>query len=652
MSDLWPRIEPLLARVEKPARYIGMERGSVRPHHEGRRVAFLLIYPDTYEIGLPNQGLQILYEILNERPDAVAERAYAPWTDMEASMRSSGLPLFSVDTHRPSSDFDVLAFNLSAELVYTNLLNLVDLAGVPVRNEDRAPTDPIVIAGGHCAYNPEPLAGYVDAFVIGDGEEPIGEIAEVVGAWKRGGRASREAVLRELATIPGVYVPAMYDVDYDGEHIREVRPRFSDVPAVVDKRTVADLADWPYPKQQLVPLVEVVHDRLNVEIFRGCTRGCRFCQAGMITRPVRERPEEQVRQMVRDGLARTGYDEVALTSLSSADFSGIDGVVADLVNDQRGTGSVSVSLPSLRVDAFSVKIATEIQKVRRTGLTFAPEAGSWRLRQVINKLIREEDLYSAVDAAYSQGWRRVKLYFLTGLPTEMDDDTMGIAELANNVVQIGRKYTKQASCTVSVGGFVPKPHTPFQWFGQNSIHELDRKISMLRAATKGTKAQVKWHEPQASYAEGIVSRGDRRIGRVIERVWRGGGTFQEWSEHFSLDRWTDAMAAEGLDPDWYVTRHRTREEVLPWDHIAAGLHHDFLWDDWQAALAEHGLPDCRWTPCYDCGVCTDYALEHVVASPLAPAGGSQGTGQDLSAGADAPVRFLGAKPKVEAPATA
>ncbi len=644
MSDLWPRIEPLLARVEKPARYIGMERGSVRPGHEAGRVAFLLIYPDTYEIGLPNQGLQILYEILNERPDAVAERAYAPWTDMEASLRRTGLPLFSVDTHRSARDFDVLAFNLSAELVYTNLLNLVDLAGVPVRNEDRAPSHPIVIAGGHCAYNPEPLAGYVDAFVIGDGEEVVGEVAEVIGAWKRGGRATREGVLRELATIPGVYVPSMYDVDYDGPFIREVKPRHADVPATVDKRTVADLAAWPYPKQQLVPLVEVVHDRLNVEIFRGCTRGCRFCQAGMITRPVRERPEEQVRTMVREGLARTGYDEVALTSLSSADFSGIDGVVADLVENQSGSGGVSVSLPSLRVDAFSVKIATEIQKVRRTGLTFAPEAGSWRLRQVINKLIREEDLYTAVDAAYSQGWRRVKLYFLTGLPTEMDEDTLGIAALAADVVDIGRRYTKQASCTVSVGGFVPKPHTPFQWFGQNSVDELARKIGLLRGATKGTRAQVKWHDPRATFAEGIVSRGDRRIGRVIEAVWRAGGTFQEWSEHFSLDRWVDAMHAEGLDPDWYVTRHRTREEILPWAHVTAGLHQDFLWQDWQEALAAHGLPDCRWTPCYDCGVCTDYALEHVVASPLAPAGGSQGTGQDLTGGDAVPVRLLGVKP--------
>src|SRR5712691_563322 len=552
MSDLWPRIEPLLARVEKPARYIGMEMGmelgSLAPHPERSRAAFLLIYPDTYEIGLTNQGLQILYELLNERDDALAERAYVPWTDMEATMRTAGLPLFSVDTHRAASDFDVLAFNLSAELVYTNLLNLVDLAGVPVRNEHRSPADPIVIAGGHCAYNPEPLAEYVDAFVIGDGEEAIGEIADVIGAWKRGGRASREAVLRELATIPGVYVPSLYDVEYDGPTVRSVTPRYPDVPAVVDKRTVADLADWPYPKRQLVPLVEVVHDRLNVEIFRGCTRGCRFCQAGMITRPVRERPEEQVRTMVREGLRRTGYDEVALTSLSSADFSGIDRVVANLVNDQEGTGSVSLSLPSLRVDAFTVGIAAEIQKVRRTGLTFAPEGGSWRLRQVINKLITEEDLYAAVEGAYSSGWRRVKLYFLTGLPTESDADTLGIAALAKNVVGVGRRHTKGASCTVSVGGFVPKPHTPFQWFGQNSVDELTRKVGLLRDAMRGTRAQVKWHDPAATFAEGIASRGDRRIGRVIERVWRGGGSFQEWSECFVLDRWMDAMASEGLAP--------------------------------------------------------------------------------------------------------
>jgi radical SAM family uncharacterized protein len=451
---------------------------------------------------------------------------------------------------------------------------------------------------------------------------------------------SREGVLRALAKVPGVYVPSMYDVEYDGAALRAVTPKYPDVPAVVHKRTVADLGEWPYPKHPLAPLTEVVHDRLAVEVFRGCTRGCRFCQAGMITRPVRERPAAQVRTMVANGLRSTGQTEVSLTSLSTADFSGIDSLLDSLDPTTCGD-AVSVSLPSLRVDAFTVGLAGRVAGGRRSGLTFAPEAGSWRLRSVINKLITEDDLYAAVESAYSQGWHRMKLYFLTGLPTEADPDTYGIVDMARNCVRIGRRYTNRASVTVSLGGFVPKPHTPFQWFGQNTTAELRRKVQLVRdAGQKAKGVNVKWHDPAATLAEGISSRGDRRIGAVLERVWRDGGVFQEWSEFFRLARWEEAMAAEGLSIDWYVHRHREEHEVLPWDHLSAGLHKDFLWQDWQAALAEHGLPDCRWTPCYDCGVCTGYGIEHVVASPVTPAGGSQGTGQDLARGGEVPVQLL------------
>ena len=654
-SSIWGQLETLLPRVQKPARYIGLEDGAVAPRYAGRSipvdtVAWLLTYPDTYEIGLPNAGLQILYEILNERDDAVAERSYAVWTDLEGELRRAGLPQFSIETHRPANQFDVIAFNLSAELVYTNVLNHLDLAGVPIHAAARTEEHPLVAVGGHAAFNPEPLADFIDIAVLGDGEEVVGEITEVVQAWKRSGRTpgSRQHVLRELAKVPGVYVPSMYEVAYDGERLVAVTPRHPDIPERVEKRTVADLAAWPYPSRQLVPLTEVVHDRLNVEVFRGCTRGCRFCQAGMITRPVRERPAEQVRTMVQNGLRRTGYDEVALTSLSTADFSGIERTVADIVNptDPTACGNISVSLPSLRVDAFTVGVAGQVANARRSGLTFAPEAGTWRMRQVINKLITEEDLYTAVDAAYSNGWSRMKLYFLIGLPTETDEDTAAIIDLARNCAAIGKKHTNRASVTASVGGFVPKPQTPFQWFGQNTPEELRRKVWMLRdAAHKAKGVQLKWHDPKASLAEGIASRGDRRIGAVIERVWRAGGTFQEWSEHFDLARWEDAMAAEGLSMEWYAHRHRGEDEVLPWAHLSAGLLHDFLWQDWQSALAEHGLEDCRWTPCYDCGVCTGYGIEHVVASPVAPAGGSQGTGQDLAKGHEVPVH-LGIRPRV------
>ncbi len=646
MTSVWPRLEPHLARVQKPARYIGCEEGAKAKTPDDSLVSWLFMYPDAYEIGLPNQGLQILYEIVNERSDARADRSYAPWSDLEAIMREEQIPLFSVEHHTPGAEFDAIGFNLSAELTYTNLLNCVDLAGIPIRTADRSIDDPLVMAGGHCTYNPEPLADFLDVVVLGDGEEVVGELTDVLVDWRahrdESGR-TRTDLLRAIARVEGCYVPSLYEPTYADGHFTGLQPLFADAPEIIEKRTIADLGEWPYPKEQLSPLTEVVHDRLNVEVFRGCTRGCRFCQAGMITRPVRERPADQVRHMVAKGLERTGYDEVSLTSLSTADFSGIEPTVKGIMSDaaDAGCGPISVSLPSLRVDAFGVDIAAQINGAKRTGLTFAPEAGTWRMRQIINKLIREEDLYEAVDAAFSQGWQRVKLYFLIGLPSETDEDTLGIAELSKNCVAIGRKYTKRASVTASVGGFVPKPFTPFQWFGQNTVEELQRKVNLLRDATRRMHGvNLKWHDPKATLAEGIASRGDRRVGAVIEDVWRNGGTFQEWSENFEVDRWHEAMDRAGLTIEDMVYRHRGEADVLPWEHLSAGLHKDFLWDDWQDALAEVGLPDCRWTPCYDCGACTGYGIEHVVASATPPAGGSQGTGQDLSIGHAVPVQLL------------
>ncbi len=644
VRSLWPRIEPLLLGVQKPARYIGGEQGASSPVHGGGKVAWLLCYPDVYEIGLPNQGLQILYELLNDRADALAERAYAPWVDMEQAMRATGVPLFSLENHLPARAFDVLAFNLSAELVYTNVLNMIDLAGVPIRSSQRASCDPLVVAGGHCTFNPEPLADFVDAFVVGDGEEVIGELSELlVRLLPATSGGSREEVLQELAMIPGVYVPSLYRPRYEEGRLAALE-RQPGAPAKVEKRTVADLAQWRYPRRQLVPVTEVVHDRLNVEVFRGCTRGCRFCQAGMVTRPVRERTRSQIREMIDEGLARTGYEEVALTSLSTADFSGVETLVGEVIGDPRYEGRVSVSLPSLRVDAFTVGTAAEIQRVRRTGLTFAPEGGTWRMRKVINKLISEEDLYSAVDAAFAQGWRRVKLYFLIGLPTERDEDVTAIADLGRRCAEIGHRYHRSVTVVASVGGFVPKPQTPFQWAPQDTAAELHRKIALLRGAARGVRGlTIRWHDPEASVAEGIASRGDRRVGAVIERVWRDGGTFQEWSERFELAKWEEALAAEGLSLDEIVHRPRERDECLPWAHVSAGLHPDFLWDDWQEALSGGTLEDCRWTPCYDCGACTGFGLEHVVASPRPPAGGSQGTCQDLDQGGRIPVHLGGVR---------
>ena len=509
VESLWERLEPLLSRVQKPARYIGCEDGAQTPDWApvgGRSpVSWLFIYPDTYEIGLPNQGLQILYEIVNERPDALAERSYAPWVDLEAELRADRHP--AVQRGHPPPRGRLRPARLQP-VGRAHLHQPPELRGPGPRSGPGRPAIARPSAGlRRGSLHLQPRAPGRLLRLRGARRRRRGRVARspaVVGDWKASGRDSREDVLRELCRIEGVYVPAAYEVSYDGADLVAVEPRWPEAPERVEKRTIADLADWPYPRQQLVPLTEVVHDRLNVEVFRGCTRGCRFCQAGMITRPVRERPAEQVRTMVAEGLRRTGYDEVALTSLSTADFSGIAEVVGGITSDE-SCGQVSVSLPSLRVDAFGVDIAAQLQKGRRTGLTFAPEAGTWRMRQVINKLIREEDLYEAVGAAYSRGWRRMKLYFLTGLPTETDEDTLAIGDLARRCVEIGKQHHKGASVTVSLGGFVPKPFTPFQWFGQNTVVELQRKVHLLRDDLRRDRSvQMKWHDPKATFAEGLA----------------------------------------------------------------------------------------------------------------------------------------------------
>jgi radical SAM family uncharacterized protein len=650
-ASLWSQLEQVLPFVSKPIQYVGGEVNATVKEWDSATVRWCLMYPDAYEVGIPNQGVQILYEVLNEVQDVLAERTYSVWPDLEALMRERGIPQFTVDGHRGVGDFDFFGLSFATELGYTNMLTAIDLAGIPLLARDRDESHPIVLAGGHSAFNPEPIADFIDAAVLGDGEEIVLRISDLTRAWKaEGSPGGREELLLRLARTGGVYVPAFFDVEYlpDGR-IRRYTPTRPDVPWRVSKHTVMDLDAWPYPKAPIVPIAESVHERMSVEIFRGCTRGCRFCQAGMITRPVRERSIDTIGSIVANGLAKTGFEEVGLLSLSSADHSEIGEVAKQLADRYEGS-ETGLSLPSTRVDAFNVDLANELSRNgRRSGLTFAPEGGSERLRQVINKTVSEEEIIRTCTTAFSAGWRQVKLYFMCGLPTETDDDVLQIATLAKEIIRAGREATgsNDIRCTVSIGGFVPKPHTPFQWASQADHETVDSRLSKLREVIRSDKKYakavgVRYHDGKPSIVEGLLSRGDRRVGKVIREVWEQGGRFDGWSEHFSFDRWMlaaqTALRDEPVDVDWFTTRERELAEVLPWDHLDSGLDKQWLWEDWQDALAEVEVQDCRWTPCFDCGVCDQMSTEIQIGPtgrsliPLTVLGADRGTGNGVMNG--------------------
>lgn len=590
-SDIWDRVAPLLRHVERPGRYAGSEWGATRPPREG--FAFCMVYPDTYELGQANQAVRILVNRVNATPGMAAERAYLPGSDMVDAMRDAGVPLFSLENSTPLSEFDVVGITLPHELCATNVLEVLDLSGIPVFSGDRAEDDPIIIGGGPCAFNPEPFARPFDAILIGEGEESVPEVLAQVRAGREKG-LSRHEIVRSLAEVPGTYVPLLQDPA-------------ADETLSIRKRVFEGFADADPWEPMVVPFVECVHDRLNVEVLRGCSRGCRFCQAGMIYRPVRERPADAIVDAVKRGIEETGYEEVSLTSLSTTDHSQIASILHRLNAEFAGAG-VRVSIPSQRLDSFGVQMATEVAGQKKGGLTFAPEAGTQRLRDVINKNVTEEDLMAAVDAAVAAGWQRVKLYFMIGLPTETDEDVAEIGRMASDAFARMREATSpelrgRLKMTVAVAVFVPKAHTPFQWAGQISAEEARRRVGLIREAVRFRAIRVDYHEPKTSFVEAVMSRGGREISLLVEEAWKRGARFDAWTEHFSEEAWRDAAQALGVDMD--ATAHDPLDVAspLPWDHIDSGVSKRFLVAERARALAGETTKDCTFGPCSACGVC-------------------------------------------------
>ncbi len=595
-------LDRILPFVNRPARYTGGEWNSITKDWDAIDVKVALIYPDTYEIGMSNLGLAILYDLVNKQPNALAERVYAPWIDMEAEMRKASIPLFSLESRRPLRDFDLVGFSLGYELTYTNVLNMLDLGGIPVLASQRDDSFPLIIAGGSCALNPEPMAEFIDLFVLGEAEEVFLEILEILRRWKlESPKATKEELVREMALIPGVYVPSLYRVDYhDDGTVSGIAPISAGVSPTVRRRIVMELP--PVVTRPVVPFVETVHDRAVIEIQRGCTRGCRFCQAGIIYRPVRERPKEEVLQAAEELLQNSGYNELSLLSLSTSDYSDIASLVGALSARYR-QHYLKLSLPSLRIDSFSVGLMDSLQFGRKTGLTFAPEAGSERLRHVINKSLSDEDLLQTIQAAAERGWSSVKLYFMLGLPTETSDDVEGIARLARQISHVGSKAGGKAlHPKVSATAFVPKAHTPFQWVAQITEEELNDRIETLRLGLKRLGVRLSWQEPGMSLLEAVMARGDRRLSKVIYRAWQLGSRFDGWSEHFNYERWRQAFDECGLAPAFYAHRPRPLDEILPWEHIDVGVSAAFLKREYQKTINGAATEDCRFGRCAACGL--------------------------------------------------
>ncbi|MBA7466085.1 hypothetical protein ES707_01259 [subsurface metagenome] len=597
-----PNPNNILHQVTKPARYTGGEWNSVVKDWDKTFIRIGLSYPDLYEIGMSNMALPILYELLNSQPDVLAERVYAPWVDMEAVMRTAGIPLFSLESKRPLKDFDIIGFSLGYELTYTNVLNMLHLAQIPALASERNDSHPVVIAGGSCALNPEPMADFIDFFVIGDGEEVLLELLDSFRDWKREGKgAPKKELFRQVATIPGIYVPSLYHVEYQADgSFKSITPTVAQAKPTIQRRIVTKLP--PPVTKPVVPYIEVVHDRGAIEIQRGCNRGCRFCQAGIIYRPVRERSQSEVVQAVGELIANCGYNEVSLVSLSTSDYSGIDELVAKL-SHRYHNHNLSLSLPSLRIDSFSVRLMEALPSRRKTGLTFAPEAGSERLRRSINKNTPEDELLKTAAAAFDRGWISLKLYFMLGLPTETIDDIEGIIQLVDKIRSLGRKAKgKRSRLRISLSTFVPKPHTPFQWVAQVEEEQLNSKRELLNLRLHRKGISSSWPDPKASLLEAALSRGDRQLGKVIHRAWQLGSTFDAWSEHFHYENWLCAFEETGLEPSFYAQRERPLDEPLPWAHIDVGVTTAFLKQEYQRAIEGIETTDCRYKACNACGL--------------------------------------------------